>query len=820
MSKILILGSGISGCTAALELAQQGHTVDLIESENRVGGKVLSYCCKATDECMRCGVCIAHTTIAKALKEPRINIITGASILNVRHSEKKIFIEIARLYPCISYDKCIGCDACVAACPSKSITKYNKGGLIQYTIDYSKCLLNNGKKCSKCVTACPTSAISGKGKTTTFKTVVDAVMITTGHQAYDATQKPRLGYGRIDGVMTGEEAEDILSRQSFLKSPSDDIAFVQCVGSRDPEIGRNYCSSVCCSYASGMARILKYRNPDSSVTIYFIDLQNFDKTFSNLRRCMIAEGVQFKRSVPFSIEKRCNGRLKLKIEGADGNKIAAEHDIVILSVGMGPAPDAPRVANLFGLEQDEFGFLKSSISNVFVSGTCAEPQSINNCMSSAKSMAFEMMKSFHVFSTKASQSLRAESSGIEWPRRSHLQKSSTGVKTKSMQLCQQVMVIGGGVAGAQTSRELNDLGYKTIVIERSDKIGGQTALWNENPFDCVKLLKGIKVIKKAHVSRLTGHVGNFTARIETASGSKNIKCGAIVICSGINTSDIGKDLYEVNKVLSVADLNAAMPKFSNQDRPRIVGIVLDMNIEETKASTEMALKNALYLQETYQCEVYVFCREMRVAAKHLENLYDQARESGINIIKYEGDIHLDSSENEVLISTRDLDMAENIVVACHIAGISPYGLGSFADTQLIDILGIGKDSLGQMQDNNIHLFASLTNRPGIFVVGACRGQYYLAELINDAKAAALDVHSLLSQKHLNIELSNAIVDADKCALCLTCVRSCPYGAMVVDTEKGVAMSLPEVCQKCGICVGECPAGAIELPDTTGVNSNL
>lgn len=136
--------------------------------------------------------------------------------------------------------------------------------------------------------------------------------------------------------------------------------------------------------------MIKYRNKESKVTIYYIDIQNFDKAFSTLRKSMVESGVNFVRGIPFNIEKSGNGKLKLSIEDPLGEKSTAEHDTVILSVGMGPNSDSESVVTLLGLKQDEFGFYQSDMSNVFVTGTCKEPQGINDSIASAKSVALDM----------------------------------------------------------------------------------------------------------------------------------------------------------------------------------------------------------------------------------------------------------------------------------------------------------------------------------------------------------------------------------------------------------------------------------------------
>jgi heterodisulfide reductase subunit A-like polyferredoxin len=216
------------------------------------------------------------------------------------------------------------------------------------------------------------------------------------------------------------------------------------------------------------------------------------------------------------------------------------------------------------------------------------------------------------------------------------------------------------------------------------------------------------------------------------------------------------------------------------------------------------------IQGLSRYQVYLFCRDVRVTAKDLEELYDEARDLGVNIVKYEA-LTFSETPDGVNVTYTDAILREELTITCDKVGVSPSGVAVEADSALAEILKLSTDAYGQFQDNNIHLFPEQTNRPGVFVVGACRGQYYVPQILADAKATALEIHQLLAPKTLNIECSNAVVDEEKCALCLTCIRSCPYNAMQVNSEKASAESLPEVCQKCGICAGECPAKAITLP---------
>ena len=397
MSRFLVLGGGVSGCTAGYELARLGHEVTILEQSGRFGGKVQDYCCKATENCSKCGVCVALSQVKDAARQEKVRISVGTTLREVQRNGGFI-ARATRLNPSIDQKRCIDCAACVEACPAGCIGRHGKGGLIQYSINYDKCLLHKEKECSLCVDACPNRAILAGKKASSLTLHTDAILVATGHQPYDASRKIRLGYGRVKGVMTGAEVEEILGRKEALDPPSQSVAFIQCVGSRDPKEGRNYCSAVCCAYALRLAHVLRKSAQKTDISIYYIDLQNFDKTFSRFRSELTEDGIHFIRAIPFRVERSESGKLKLYVENSDHRETVAEHDKVVLSTGMEPSQDADRLAKLLQIPRSEFGFFntmnpgsgRTTCPGVYVSGTCHEPQGLADCIASARAVALEM----------------------------------------------------------------------------------------------------------------------------------------------------------------------------------------------------------------------------------------------------------------------------------------------------------------------------------------------------------------------------------------------------------------------------------------------
>jgi heterodisulfide reductase subunit A-like polyferredoxin len=362
------------------------------------------------------------------------------------------------------------------------------------------------------------------------------------------------------------------------------------------------------------------------------------------------------------------------------------------------------------------------------------------------------------------------------------------------------------------------LGHPVILVERNETRGPEI-LRQMVALRPAQAGKGISLLAGGRVRRLDGQVGGFAALIRTAQGEQQIECGAVVLATGaVDGAGAGSALgaaspFNGRTILPMDELARAASRLPRRRGVRSLAVVLDYRIDETKASTEAGLRLALELQQEQGFQVHLFCRDVRVAAMELEKLYDEARQAGVDIVKFEGRLAIGPAAQGkgVELAYTDAILKSGVRLDCELAGLSPWGLASAAEAETAAVFGVTLDSLGQMQANNIHLFPGETNRPGIFVAGACRGQYYRPQALLDADAAALAAHALLAPGVMEVELAQPVVDADKCALCLTCVRSCPHQAMYVDREKGAAASSPEACRRCGICAAECPAKAIELP---------
>jgi len=395
--------------------------------------------------------------------------------------------------------------------------------------------------------------------------------------------------------------------------------------------------------------------------------------------------------------------------------------------------------------------------------------------------------------------------------------------SKRIKVNRVILIIGGGIAGITAAVYLGKQGHKVTIIEREEKLGGRlNDLFSVYGFDIspkdfvsqqisklTKLLN-ITVFTSAELLETKGHVGNFKSKIKTPRrtslrGRQNsklveIKHGAIIAATGIDIS-APKMQYESQKIISHTQLenyienSRIIPKTFGAFGTKVI-FLCDFDSEDFQIMALSTLKNALLLREKLSCEVSVLSRNIKVAGKKFEQLYTTAREKGV-----------------VFSTVEEIDIRD-IQLKCDWLVIGEKIIPSQGTEELSEILGVERDKQGFFQNNNVHFMPNLSNRKGIFFAGACHIDAGLNDILDDSLTTAYAAHNLLANDIIEIAEKTAEVDEEKCALCLTCIRSCPHKAIDIDFshEAGnkTAKIIEEACFGCGICASLCPASAIQL----------
>jgi heterodisulfide reductase subunit A len=412
---VLVLGSGIAGVASALELANEGVSVYLLEKEALIGGHSASFCCKATDICSKCSACVVFDKVKEAVIHPQITILTNSTITRLSGELGNFRVEIIQQPRYVDEEKCIACGLCTEVCPTepKAIYPPFAGATpFSYILDEGLCLRFKEEKCNLCQESCPTKAIEFELRPKEQELSVGAVIIATGFNVFDAREKGSLGYGRYPNVLTGLDLEQIFTREGYLRLPTNgkepqNIAFIQCVGSRDE--GHAYCSQVCCKYAMKLAGLIKYQNPDTQVTIFYIDLQTTGKGFAQFY-VDYKESIQFVRGIPVEILQTSSGELEVRFEDIAQGKVCRDtFDLVVLSVGISPGKNSWDLARILGINLADDGFFdtrypfssnETNVDGVFVAGTCQGPKDIPDSIAHGIAAASKAMQ---VLAESASQ---------------------------------------------------------------------------------------------------------------------------------------------------------------------------------------------------------------------------------------------------------------------------------------------------------------------------------------------------------------------------------------------------------------------------------
>jgi len=415
MGDVLVVGGGISGIQASLDLAETGFRVYLVDKSPAIGGKMSQL--DKTFPSNDCSMCIESPKFIECSRHPNIDILTNTLIERVEGKAGNFRVSLYRKPRYVLEDRCTGCTSCVEYCPAEVPNPYNQNlsltkavhihfsqavPLITY-IDPETCLYHKDEKCNICVGVCQHKAIDLHQKPEQLEIEVGAVVLAPGYEVFDPAKRGDFGYGNMQNVVTSLEYERILSAtgpyEGEVKRPSDGkhphkIAWIQCVGSRQVIPGGNsYCSAVCCAYTQKQVILTKDHDAAVDATVFHNDIRAYSKDFERYyQRAENLSDVRFIRSyVSIGRENPENKNVSIRYATDSEGVKEEEFDLVVLSVGLEPPKDAVELANKFGIELNAHGFcktdplnpIKTSKEGVFVSGAFQGPVDIPESVVSA-----------------------------------------------------------------------------------------------------------------------------------------------------------------------------------------------------------------------------------------------------------------------------------------------------------------------------------------------------------------------------------------------------------------------------------------------------
>lgn len=403
---VMVLGAGISGIQAALDLASAGFKVYLVEKKPTIGGKMAQL--DKTFPTNDCSMCIESPKFIECDRHPNIEILTYTEVAAVEGQAGDFTVTLNRKPRYIVEDRCTGCTTCVEYCPAKIPDPFNQDlslnkavhiyfaqavPLVSY-IDES-CLYLKDKTCAICEGVCKNDAIDFNQAPRKMELKVGAIVLSPGYEVFDPRLRNDFGYGRLPNVVTSLEFERLLCatgpHEGQVLRPSDGrhphkVAWIHCVGSRQVIPGGNkYCSAVCCSYTQKQVILAKDHNAEMTATIFHNDIRSYGKDFERFyQRAEKLPGVRFVRSY-VSLGREIPGSRNVTLRYATDEGVKEEEfDLVVLSVGLNPPADAKDLAAKFGVELGPQGFCKTNPTNpiettragVFISGAFQGPMDI------------------------------------------------------------------------------------------------------------------------------------------------------------------------------------------------------------------------------------------------------------------------------------------------------------------------------------------------------------------------------------------------------------------------------------------------------------
>ncbi len=424
----LVLGGGIAGIQAALDIANAGHPVILVEREASIGGHMAQL--SETFPTLDCSQCILTPRMVEVAQHPNIRLYTYSELESLEGFIGNFKAVIRKKARGIDETTCTGCGACIQKCPTKKIPSEFNARLGHRTaiyvpfpqavpnkpvIDRAHCTYYRTGKCKLCERVCPTKALRYDQEDLLVEVAVGAVVVATGYEVKGTDFFPEYGYGRYPDVITGLQFERLASASGptlgAIRRPSDGkepetVVFIACAGSRDPAKGLHYCSKICCMYTAKHAMLYKHKVHHGRAFVFYMDIRAGGKMYEEfVRRAIEEDHVSYIRGRVSRIYEK-NG--KLIVKGVDtllnSRPVEIEADLVVLATAMVPQPDAEALAQKMKISYDGDRFfneahpklrpVEMNTAGIFVAGACQAPKDIPETVAQASGAASKVIGLF------------------------------------------------------------------------------------------------------------------------------------------------------------------------------------------------------------------------------------------------------------------------------------------------------------------------------------------------------------------------------------------------------------------------------------------
>ncbi len=425
--RALVIGGGIAGIQTALDVADAGYEVDIVEKSPTIGGRMAQL--DKTFPTLDCAACILTPKMVDAAQNEKINLITYAELDSVSGFVGNFTAKIRKKARYVDEDKCTGCGVCTEKCPSrKGLNEFNMGlntrGAVYIpfaqaipnvaVIDKSQCIHFKTGKCGICEKNCTAGAIKFDQQEEIIERNYGAIIVATGFKPIDASAFDEYAYCQSKDVVTSLEFERLMNAagpsKGTLVCPSDgrhpkEIVFIQCVGSRcskDASKGKEYCSKICCMYTAKHAMLVREKYPDVKVHVFYIDVRTPGKNFDEFyRRAVEQYDVDYIKGQVGKVSVE-NGRLH--VQGSDlidNKQVHIDCDMVVLATAIEPDPTARSIGTMLTASMDTNDFfteahaklrpVESPTAGIFLSGVCQGPKDVPETVAQASAAAAKVI---------------------------------------------------------------------------------------------------------------------------------------------------------------------------------------------------------------------------------------------------------------------------------------------------------------------------------------------------------------------------------------------------------------------------------------------